>query len=75
MSTAQTVSDQDWDAEVFVLPFLDYTHPRIARNLLRFRHNMLGKARASQVARGEGRQQLGEQSRRGRSGGDDEQRV
>jgi alpha,alpha-trehalose phosphorylase len=34
-----------WDTEVHVLPFLSYTHPRIARNLLRFRHSMLGRAR------------------------------
>ena len=27
------------------MPFLAYTQPRIARNLLRFRHSMLGKAR------------------------------
>ena len=34
-----------WDTEIYVLPFLSYTHPRIARNLLRFRHSMLGRAR------------------------------
>ena len=34
-----------WDTEAYVLPFLAYTQPRIARNLLRFRHSMLGKAR------------------------------
>ena len=34
-----------WDAEVFLLPFLSYTQPRIARNLLRFRHGMLNAAR------------------------------
>jgi alpha,alpha-trehalose phosphorylase len=34
-----------WDTEVYVLPFLAYTQPRIARNLLRFRHSMLDKAR------------------------------
>jgi alpha,alpha-trehalose phosphorylase len=34
-----------WDTEIYVLPFLAYTHPRIARNLLRFRHSMLPKAR------------------------------
>jgi alpha,alpha-trehalose phosphorylase len=34
-----------WDSEVYVLPFLAYTQPRIARNLLRFRHGMLGQAR------------------------------
>ncbi len=34
-----------WDTEIYVLPFLTYTQPRIARNLLRFRHSMLGRAR------------------------------
>ena len=34
-----------WDTEVYVLPFLAYTQPRIARNLLRFRHSMLDHAR------------------------------
>jgi alpha,alpha-trehalose phosphorylase len=35
-----------WDTETWVLPFLAYTQPRIARNLLRFRHSMLPSARA-----------------------------
>jgi alpha,alpha-trehalose phosphorylase len=35
-----------WDTETWVLPFLAYTQPRIARNILRFRHSMLDKARA-----------------------------
>jgi alpha,alpha-trehalose phosphorylase len=34
-----------WDTEVYVLPFLSYTQPRIARNLLRFRHALLDRAR------------------------------
>ena len=34
-----------WDTEVYVLPFLSYTQPQIARNLLRFRHSMLDRAR------------------------------
>jgi alpha,alpha-trehalose phosphorylase len=34
-----------WDTEVYVAPFLTFTEPRIARNLLRFRHSMLDKAR------------------------------
>jgi alpha,alpha-trehalose phosphorylase len=34
-----------WDIEVYLLPFLIYTSPRIARNLLRFRYSMLEKAR------------------------------
>ena len=34
-----------WDTEIYALPFLIYTQPRIARNLLKFRHYMLDKAR------------------------------
>ncbi len=34
-----------WDAEVYVLPFLVYTQPEIARNLLHFRRRMLRAAR------------------------------
>jgi alpha,alpha-trehalose phosphorylase len=34
-----------WDTEIYVLPFLSYTQPRLARNLLRFRHSMLDRAR------------------------------
>jgi alpha,alpha-trehalose phosphorylase len=39
-----------WDIETYVLPFLVYTQPRIARNLLRFRYSMLDQA---QVRAGE----------------------
>jgi len=35
-----------WDAEIYVLPFLIYTQPRIARNLLKFRYDTLDRARA-----------------------------
>ncbi len=35
-----------WDGEIYVLPFLTYTQPRIARNFLDFRYRMLGHARA-----------------------------
>jgi alpha,alpha-trehalose phosphorylase len=35
-----------WDAEIYLLPFLIYTTPRIARNLLAFRYKMLPQARA-----------------------------
>jgi alpha,alpha-trehalose phosphorylase len=35
-----------WDTEIYLLPFLTYTYPRIARNLLTFRYKMLPKARA-----------------------------
>jgi alpha,alpha-trehalose phosphorylase len=34
-----------WDTEIYVLPFLIYTAPRVAKNLLRFRHGLLDKAR------------------------------
>ncbi|KAB1661957.1 glycoside hydrolase family 65 protein [Pseudoclavibacter sp. CFCC 13796] len=34
-----------WDTEVFVLPFLSYTNPDVARNALRFRVQMLPQAR------------------------------
>ena len=34
-----------WDAEIYLLPFLIYTAPRVAKNLLRFRHGLLDKAR------------------------------
>ena len=34
-----------WDTETWVLPFLAYTQPRIARNLLRFRYSILPAAR------------------------------
>lgn len=35
-----------WDTEIYLLPFLTYTSPRIARNLLTFRYKMLTQARA-----------------------------
>jgi len=35
-----------WDTEIYLLPFLIYTAPRIAKNLLRFRHGYLDQARA-----------------------------
>ena len=35
-----------WDTEIYLLPFLTYTLPRIARNLLTFRYQMLAQARA-----------------------------
>ncbi len=34
-----------WDTELYVLPFLIYTSPRIAKNLLKFRYSYLDKAR------------------------------
>jgi alpha,alpha-trehalose phosphorylase len=35
-----------WDTEIYVLPFLIYTNPHAARNLLRFRYRMLEAARS-----------------------------
>ena len=34
-----------WDSEIYVMPFLTYTNPRIAKSLLTFRYRMLDKAR------------------------------
>jgi alpha,alpha-trehalose phosphorylase len=34
-----------WDTEIYLLPFLTYTSPQIAKNLLTFRHKMLPQAR------------------------------
>jgi len=34
-----------WDTEIYVLPYLIHTQPRVARNLLRFRHGLLDSAR------------------------------
>src|SRR6516225_5634218 len=35
-----------WDTEIYLLPFLIYTSPGIAKNLLTFRYKMLPEARA-----------------------------
>jgi alpha,alpha-trehalose phosphorylase len=35
-----------WDTEIYVLPFLIYTQPHLARSLLKHRYDMLDKARA-----------------------------
>jgi alpha,alpha-trehalose phosphorylase len=35
-----------WDTEIYLLPFLTYTSPQIAKNLLTFRYKMLAQARA-----------------------------
>jgi alpha,alpha-trehalose phosphorylase len=35
-----------WDTEIYVLPFLTYTSPWIAKNILTFRYKMLPQARA-----------------------------
>lgn len=34
-----------WDTELFILPFLTFTQPQIARNLLLYRYHTLGGAR------------------------------
>src|SRR5262249_18670590 len=34
-----------WDSEIYLLPFLIYNHPRIAKNLLAFRYRTLPQAR------------------------------
>jgi alpha,alpha-trehalose phosphorylase len=34
-----------WDMEMYILPFLIYTAPRLARNVLQFRYSILDKAR------------------------------
>src|SRR5690606_11639177 len=34
-----------WDTEIYVMPFLTYTCPQVARNALRFRHQLLDAAR------------------------------
>ena len=35
-----------WDTEIYVLPFLIYTNPPMARSILKFRYDQLDKARA-----------------------------
>ncbi len=35
-----------WDAEIYVIPFVTFTQPHVARNLLHFRNRMLPAARA-----------------------------
>ena len=42
-----------WDMEMYVLPFLIYTSPRLARNVLQYRYSILDKARARARAVGE----------------------
>ncbi|MGI9546067.1 MAG: glycoside hydrolase family 65 protein [Flavobacteriaceae bacterium] len=34
-----------WDTEIYLMPFLIYTSPNVAKILLRFRHSLLDKAR------------------------------
>jgi alpha,alpha-trehalose phosphorylase len=35
-----------WDTEIYVVPFLIYAHPRMARSVLKFRYDQLDKARS-----------------------------
>lgn len=35
-----------WDTEIYVMPFLIYTNPRMAKNLLSYRYRLLDMARA-----------------------------
>jgi alpha,alpha-trehalose phosphorylase len=42
-----------WDTEIYVVPYLQYTQPRVARNLLRFRHALLPAARRRAAEVGE----------------------
>jgi kojibiose phosphorylase len=41
-----------WDTEIFMLPFFSYTHPHLARNLLRYRYHVLPGARRKAAANG-----------------------
>lgn len=41
-----------WDTEIYVLPFLIYTAPTVARNLLKFRAGMLPQARQRAIELG-----------------------
>ncbi|MGI9548323.1 MAG: glycoside hydrolase family 65 protein, partial [Flavobacteriaceae bacterium] len=34
-----------WDTEIYLMPFLIYTSPNVAKNLLRFRYSLLDKSR------------------------------
>lgn len=45
-----------WDTEMYMLPFFIYTHPKIAKQLLMYRHTILPQARerAREMAVGEG---------------------
>jgi beta-phosphoglucomutase len=41
-----------WDTEIFILPFLIYTQPHLAKNLLTYRYNTLQGARRKAIADG-----------------------
>lgn len=43
-----------WDTEIYVVPFLTFTQPQVARNLLHFRNRMLpaARTRAREMAQG-----------------------
>jgi len=42
-----------WDTEMYILPFFLYTKPDIARQLLRYRHHVLPKAKARAAEMGQ----------------------
>ena len=41
-----------WDTEIFILPFLSYARPRLARNMLMYRYHTLDGARRKAAANG-----------------------
>lgn len=41
-----------WDTEIFILPFLIYTHPHLARNMLMYRYHALPGARRKAARNG-----------------------
>jgi len=41
-----------WDTEIFMLPLFTFTQPAVARNMLEYRHQCLGGARAKAKAAG-----------------------
>lgn len=41
-----------WDTEIFTLPFYIYTHPSVARHLLRYRYQQLNDARKIALGKG-----------------------
>ncbi|MCA9868359.1 MAG: beta-phosphoglucomutase [Anaerolineales bacterium] len=41
-----------WDTEIFMLPYLIYTYPQTARNMLLYRYHTLGGARRKAAANG-----------------------
>jgi len=57
-----------WDTEIFIVPFLTFTQPQVARNLLSYRYHTLDGARRKASEAGyEGRCSLGRCQHRRRS--------